>query len=440
MISSVKLKLRIRKFMYRLKQYNMSLIILSILIGVFGGLGAVVFREMISIIRETFFMRIFGDYLFISPMVGAILVGLLVENLAAEAKGHGIPQIIESVRYKFGLMRKRVAAVEILAASITIASGGSAGREGPIAQIGAGIASSMAQILRLRPKDVRLLVTSGLVAGISATFNAPIGALIFGLEILSPEIDASRLINLLLASVTGKIVATQFLGDYPAFYIPYTIVFSNIVEILFVALLGVVIGLLGAIWVLVFDKFETWVDEVKLPLYVKTGIFGLIVGLIGFQFVEYGILGVGYEAVDSFFMGKITLMSLLFFIAFMKMIATLFTVGSGTTGGIFAPSLVIGTFLGAGLGVLFEKLFPNIISDPNLYALVGMAAYFTAVAKVPLTTLVMIPEMTRSYTIFVPIMVANAISYVMSLVILGRESIYTLKLNRIMRKKEFVKI
>jgi CIC family chloride channel protein len=337
-------------------------------------------------------------------------------------------------------MRKRVAAVEILAASITIASGGSAGREGPIAQIGAGIASSMAQILRLRPKDIRLLVTSGLVAGISATFNAPIGALIFGLEILSPEIDASRLINLLLASVTGKIVATQFLGDYPAFFIPYTIVFSNIVEILFVALLGVIIGLLGALWVVVFDRFETWVDEVNLPLYMKTGIFGLIVGLIGFQFVEYGILGVGYEAVDSFFMGKITLMSVLFFIAFMKMVATLFTVGSGTTGGIFAPSLVIGTFLGAGLGVLFEKLFPNIISDPNLYALVGMAAYFTAVAKVPLTTLVMIPEMTRSYTIFVPIMVANAISYVMSLVILGRESIYTLKLNRIMRRREFVKI
>ncbi len=433
-------KLRLRKFSYRVRKYNFSFIILSIVIGLIGGIGAVIFRALISLSRDYLFLRAFKDYFFLSPMVGAFIVGFLVENFATEAKGHGIPQIIEAVRYKFGLMRKRVAVVEIIAASITIGSGGSAGREGPIAQIGAGFASVFSQILKLRPKDTRLMVTSGLVAGISATFNAPIGGLLFGLEILSPEIDASKLINLLLSSVTGKIVATYFLGDYPAFYIPYTITFTNINEIIFIIILAFAVGIIGSFWVKLFDTFETWSDNISLPLYVKTAFFGVVVGLIGFTHMEYGILGIGYGAVNSFFLGEIAGIYILFMIAILKMIATIFTVGSGTTGGIFAPSLIIGTFLGAGLGYVFDTIAPLIVNDPKLYALVGMASYFTAVAKVPLTTLVMIPEMTQNYSIFVPIMIANAISYVTSLMILGKESIYTLKLDRISRGRRFVKI
>ncbi len=427
------IKLRVKRAFYDLRKFNIYILFISILIGFLGGLGAVIFRYTIHLFRSGIFQPLFKDLIILSPALGGFLTGWIIYKYAPEAKGHGIPQVMDSVMNKFGITRKRVAFMGILAASINIASGGSAGREGPIGQIGGSLASLVSQILRIRPRDMQLLVIAGLVAGISGTFNAPIGALLFGLEIFRPRFEASCLIPLIMASVIGKITASYFLGDYPAFIIPKDIGTIPLNEYPVLILFTAVISLLGALWVKVFDTFEDRVERLPLPLYVKTALSGLLVGLLALPYPDYDIiLGVGYKAIDLYFSGLFGEWDMLT-VGFLKMIATILTVGSGATGGIFAPSLTIGAMLGGGLSGLLEEFSPELILDPRVYSLIGMASFFTSVAKVPLTTLIMVPEMTGNYALFAPLMLGNAISYIVSLSILGKESIYTLKLRKIMK-------
>jgi CIC family chloride channel protein len=342
--------------------------------------------------------------------------------------------VIDSVQERFGRIRKRVAIIKTLASSITIGSGGSAGREGPIAQIGAGIASTLGQLMRLKASELRVMVSAGLVAGISGTFNAPLGALIFGIEILSPTLEASHLISLVLASVSGKIVATIFLGDFPAFRVPPNIGLSSIMELQFVVILALVIGLIASLWVKAFYWMEDLFEKFMIPEPLKPMLGGILVGLLALNWPNLGVLGVGYDVVERYLTTKGFISIDLFISGFLKMIATIYTIGSGGSGGIFAPSLVIGSTLGGAFGEILSTLFSGIVGDPRAYSIIGMAIFFTAVAKAPLTTLIMIPEMTRSYSLFLPIMVGNSIGYIVSLLILGRESIYTLKVRKIKRR------
>lgn len=433
-MNMLSLRLRLRRFIYRISEYNLTLYIISVVVGIWGGLGAVIFRLLINLNNIVFLGNIAQYSIIISPALGALIAGILINKFAHEAKGHGVPEVIYAVWERFGIIRKRVAVVKILASSVIIGSGGSAGREGPIAQIGASIASSLGQLMRLKANELRLLVSAGLVAGISGTFNAPLGALIFGIEILSPTLDVTRLISLVLASVSGKIVATIFLGDFPAFIVPQGITLSNLQELEFIIVMGLVMGAIAGLWVKAFYWMEELFEKWNIPDIVKPMLGGLMVGLLALEWSDLGVLGVGYDVIERYLLYRDLLAIDLLIAGLIKMIATIYTIGSGGSGGIFAPSLVIGSSIGGAMGEILSVMFPGLVGDPRAYSIIGMAIFFTAVAKAPLTTLIMIPEMTRTYELFLPIMVGNSVAYIMSLLILGRYSIYTLKVRKIKRR------
>lgn len=430
----LRIKIKARILLQRIASYNLGFYSLCVITGVIGGFGAVIFRFMISL-NQTIFSYLYKYNIVFSTAIGGLIVGFLVFTFAEEAKGHGVPEVMIALLQAFGKLRKRVALVKIIASSITIGSGGSAGREGPIAQIGAGSASVIGQYLHLKPTDLRILIVSGLVAGISGTFNTPLGALIFGLELFLPSLRPQQLISLVLASVMGKIIATYFLGDYPAFIIPKDLPTLTVYELGYIISMALIISFIGCVWVIMFYKVEDFFDGLSIPNMLKPMVGGVLVGLLAWNFPHLGIMGVGYEIINRYVATRAIPYSLLFVVAGLKLIATMFTIGSGGSGGVFSPSLVTGFSLGSGLALLFKNILNIPISDERVYGFIGMAIMFTAVAKAPLTTLVMIPEMTRDYNLFLPIMIGNSIAYIVSLLILGNESIYLIKVERVRSRR-----
>ena len=431
LLRSFKMRSEIKKFFY--------IDMLGALMGVIGGLGAILFREMIRLNRYIFFSvllpriscKIFGVNLsmILIPAIGGLIVGPLVYKFAPEAKGHGVPEVMEAIRLYRGKIRKRVALVKILASSITIGSGGSAGREGPIAQIGAAFGSLIGDLLKVGSRERKLLVVSGLSAGIAGTFNAPLGGALFGLEVMFGGLTLTNAIAIILAAAIGAAIVEAVYGPYPAFYAPSYLTFSNPLELVFYFILGIFFGLIAVLWVKLFYFFEDLYGKIRIRSYYKVAIGGLFTGLIGFTYYEYGIMGVGYEGIDMVLLGEIGFLTL-FILGTLKMLATANTIGSGGSGGVFAPSLYIGAMYGGMLGIIFHALFPDIVRQPFTYSLVGMGALFAATAHAPLCMMIMIPEMTNDYSLLLPMMVSCATSYIISKAILGDSNIYTLKLKR----------
>ena len=425
----------------RLPSYARRWILLDVLgcvVGVLGGLGAVLFRLMISINRMLFFDTIlphislnFGETnlgMILLPALGGLIIGPIITRLAPETKGHGVPEVMEAATLRGGRIRKRVAFLKVIVSSITIGSGGSAGREGPIAQIGATLGSIMGQLFKLDARSMRLLVVCGLAAGIAGTFNAPLGGALFGLEILYRGIGLFNAMPVILSSVIGATVASVFLGRKPAFN-PEGVTTWTPQELPLYLLLGVVFGILSIIWVKVFYAVENFFEKLNASPQLKPAIGGLIVGLIGVFYAGYGIMGVGYEGIDLVLAGKLTL-TLLIVLGLLKMLATSFTIGSGGSGGIFAPSLYIGSMFGGALGILFHTMFPSIVTQPATYALAGMAALFAGAAQAPINVIIMIPEMSGTFTLIPPIMASSTMSFFIAWLILRGSSIYTIKLER----------
>jgi len=425
----------------RLPSYARRWILLDVLgcvVGVLGGLGAVLFRLMISINRMLFFDTIlphislnFGETnlgMILLPALGGLIIGPIITRLAPETKGHGVPEVMEAATLRGGRIRKRVAFLKVIVSSITIGSGGSAGREGPIAQIGATLGSIMGQLFKLDARSMRLLVVCGLAAGIAGTFNAPLGGALFGLEILYRGIGLFNAMPVILSSVIGATVASVFLGRKPAFN-PEGVTTWTPQELPLYLLLGVVFGILSILWVKVFYAVENFFEKLNASPQLKPAIGGLIVGLIGAFYAGYGIMGVGYEGIDLVLAGKLTL-TLLIVLGFLKMLATSFTIGSGGSGGIFAPSLYIGSMFGGALGILFHTMFPSIVTQPATYALAGMAALFAGAAQAPINVIIMIPEMSGTFTLIPPIMASSTMSFFIAWLILRGSSIYTIKLER----------
>ncbi|MHA1582900.1 MAG: chloride channel protein [Candidatus Baldrarchaeia archaeon] len=406
--------------------------------GVAGGLGAVIFRLMIKINEHIFFDLLLphisvyvGELnlgIILLPVLGGLIVGPLIMRFAPETKGHGVPEVMEAVALKGGYIRRRVAFLKVLVSSITIGSGGSAGREGPIAQIGSTIGSFLGQVFKLEPEDKKLLVVCGLSAGIAGTFNAPLGGALFGMEILLRGIGLFNAIPVVLASVIGAAVAASFLGQRPAFNAE-GLTSWTLSELIFYAILGLVFGIISVIWVKSFYAIEDVFENLKISSKYKPALGGLATGFLVMLYPEYGIKGVGYEGVNMVLAGELTLFSLLT-LGILKMVATSCTIGSGGSGGIFAPSLYIGSMLGAAMGLLFNSLFPSIVHQPFTYALAGMAALFAGVAQVPINVIIMIPEMSNDFSLIPPIMISSSISFFVAWLILQGSSIYTIKLYR----------
>jgi CIC family chloride channel protein len=407
-------------------------LILAVLVGVMSGLGAVAFRWLIKAFQTVFLdwgSHVFGFmghyYIIIIPAIGGLFVGLLVYYFAKEAKGHGVPEVMEAVALRGGRIRPRVALVKIIASSICIGSGGSVGREGPIVQIGSTFGSSIGQWLKLPEEMVKVMVACGAAGGIAATFNAPIAGVLFALEVILGRVVTRRFGYVVISAVVADFLAQAFLGNVRAFPMPEFGIVSGW-EFGFYVVLGILAALVAQVFIWLLYWSEDRFDAFKMPGYVKPAIGGLIIGAIGLYSMD--VLGVGYEGITKALSGEITVWVIIAYLAF-KVIATSVTLGSGGSGGIFAPSLFMGAMLGTAVGTFFGHFFPNITAPAGAYGIVGMAAVFAGAARAPFSAILIIFEMTGNYAIILPLMAAVVISTAVSRAI-RRETIYTLKLKR----------
>lgn len=411
---------------------------LALLAGIAGGLGAVLFRKAIGffelVFRDRFSVAVASVSgsealaLALMPVLGGLIIGPIVARVAPETRGHGVPEVMEAVLVRGGRIRARVAAVKVLVSSITIGSGGSAGREGPIAQIGASLGSLLGRLAKLDAHDTRLLVACGLSAGIAGTFNAPLGGALFGMEVLLRSVGPFDAIPIILASVVGASTASIFLGQKPSFAIPHVPEWTP-AEIPVYILHGVIIGFIAVAWVKLFYSVEELFSKLPVPLHIKPALGGLVAGVLLALLPAYGIGGVGYEGVEMALLGVLPV-ALLVLLASAKMVATAFTIGSGGSGGVFAPSLYIGSMVGGALGAAYAYIAPGLVGDTLGYTLAGMAALFAGAAQAPLNVIVMIPEMSGSYSLIPPIMASASSSFLVAWMLLRGSSIYTIKLER----------
>jgi len=394
----------------------------------------------------------------IAPALGGLAVAFIVVRYAPEAKGHGVPEVIESYVLKDGKMRLRVPLLKSLASAICIGSGGSCGREGPIAQIGAGVGSSIAKYFKLEKNETKTLLVCGLASGIAATFNAPLGGALFGIEVLAGGIVGFSILPVILSSVVATAVANILVGASISFQSPQFGLGTPIELFLYLAL-GIILGLISVIWMRGLYFMEDVFDRIRASKYLLPAIGGALVGLVALLaiFIEsmFGyagafkeasplgieepyypaIMGVGYAFIDAVLsgdvavLGAITAIVILIAFAILKILATSLTLGSGGSGGVFAPTLFMGAGFGGALGIIFAALLPFAIPQPMAFALVGMAALFAGSGRAPITCIVIIMEMTDDYHIILPLMIAVSASYLVSS-FLEKESIYTMKLAR----------
>ncbi len=402
------------------------------LVGFVSGVGAVVFLSLIDLvewlIREQLFLRALSGLpwwvIMFAPAVGGLLVGPIVRFFAPEAKGHGVPEVMNAVETRQGRIRPRVAAAKAVASALTIGTGGSAGTEGPIVQIGSAFGSTLGQYLRLSPEATRLLVAAGAAGGIAAVFNAPIAGVFFALEVILRKFTTRNFSVVVLSSVVATTTAVIFRGDDPVLLIPaYRL--EQPAEIV----LYVVLGLLCAIAGVVFTRFmyagEGLADRQRVfPRITLPAVGGLLVGALGLW--EAGVLGTGDAATDLALVGEMGVQSMLLLFG-LKMVATVFTLASGGSGGVFRPSLMLGALLGGAFGVGVNALFPGMTGPSGAYATVGMAALFTGAARAPITSVLIIFEMTRDYNLMIPLMTAVVASTVLAN-FLDPLSIYTRRL------------
>lgn len=408
------------------------LLFFATLIGVGAGFGAIIFRWLISLFQNLFFSQ--GQHIFsflgsyyvvIIPAIGGIIVGLLIYFFASEAKGHGVPEVMLAVATGGSKIRPRVAAIKALVSSICIGSGGSVGREGPIVQISSALGSTLGQLFRLSEDKKRILIACGAAGGIAATFNAPLAGIFFGLEVILREYGTRYFSSVVLSAVTATVISRTFLGSSPAFVTPPYELLSSY-DILFYFILGLLAAIIAWFFIKVLYKCEDIFEAIKIPSYLKPAIGGLILGLIGLYFPQ--IFGVGYPSIEKTLNGQLGPFLVLGLIG-LKIISTSLTLGSGGSGGVFAPSLFIGAMLGSSFGSLLLFIFPGISVSPGAYALVGMAAVFAGAAQAPISAILILFEMTGDYKIILPLMVACVISTLV-LKWISRDSIYTMKLSR----------
>jgi len=414
------------------------IIMTALLVGVGAGLGAYIFRRLIDLIFRVSFVNIASFLAPISPFqyilipaVGGLIVGVLIYKYAQEAKGHGVPEVMEAVALRGGRIRPVVAVVKALASSVCIGTGGSVGREGPIAQIGSALGSTLGQLLNLSDERIRNLVACGAAGGIAATFNAPIAGAIFSLEVILGQFHATYFGAVVISAVTADVIAQSLEGNLRAFTVPeYTLVSGW--ELIFYALLGVIAALASVFFTRSLYATEDLFDKFHMPEYVKPALGGAILGIVGILTYKSDdlprIFGIGYESINVALANNFTLQITLALLL-LKMLATMITLGSGGSGGVFAPSLFMGAMLGATFGQAVNALFPTITAPAGAYALVGMAAFFGGAAHAPVTAILILFEMTGDYQIILPLMLTTVISTLISR-LLSKDSIYTLKLSR----------
>ncbi len=344
--------------------------------------------------------------------IGGLISGFLVYTFAPEAEGHGTDAAIEAYHEKEGIIKPIVPVIKIIASAITLGSGGSGGREGPIAQIGAGFGSFFAMKRGLSSKERRILLVAGMGAGIGAIFHAPLAGAIFAGEVLyrEIEIESEAFIHTVIASIVAYSVFSFFFGWKPLFKTPL-FHFSNPVELISYTLLAFSVGLFAIFYIKVFYGTRKLFNKIRIKPHFKPAIGGFLVGLIGI-FVPDAI-SMGYGALQKAITSSLTVKAM-FLIAFLKVFATSFTISSGGSAGVFGPSMVIGGALGGAIGMFLHNISPVLVSQPGAFALVGMVGFFSAAANTPFSTIVMVTEMTGNYHLIIPSIWCAGIGYLIA--------------------------
>jgi len=410
------------------------MIIVAIIIGILAGFSAIGIRAMIEFFSELSFpgegnlleniMSSPWYIIILAPVIGGLIVGPLIYFFAPEAKGHGVPEVMQAILLKGGNIRPRVAVIKALASAISIGTGGSVGREGPIIQIGSSLGSTVGQFFRVPSKRLKTLVGCGAAAGIAAAFNAPIAGALFAVEIILMDFAVAQFSPIVISSVMATVISHHFEGDFAAFQVPpYEM--GSTVEIGFYFLLGAVSGLASYLFIkLLYYSEDLFENRINFPEYFKPVMGGLVIGMIGLYFPH--VMGVGYDTINIALHGNMV-WKLAILLLFVKIFATSVTLGSGGSGGIFAPSLFMGAMVGAFFGTVVHDLFPDITAGPGAYALVAMGGLVAGTTRAPITAIIIVFELTNDYHIILPLMITCIISMIVSSK-LSRESIYTLKL------------
>ncbi|MDD5760927.1 MAG: chloride channel protein [bacterium] len=411
----------------------LRLMLLSAGVGIVSGLGAILFDKVLGLsmgwILKGFTgysepavgasvesLRAIGSgrslWFLLVPAVGGLLSGIIVFSFAPEAEGHGTDAMIEAFHQKGGQIRKRVPLVKIVASALTIGSGGSAGKEGPIAQIGSGFGSAFAALLKLKPRERRILVLAGAAGGIGAIFQAPLGAALFAPEVLyrETEFEYDAILPCIVSSITAYAVYSQ-LYKGGALFFPGTVDFTLPQELLPYSLFGILCALAGFIYIRTFyGARDRFFRPLRIHRMLKPAVGGLMLGIIAY--FSPHITDGGYGWVQMAMEGKL-LWWMMLLLSGLKIVATSCTISSGGSGGVFGPSVFIGAMLGGAFGYLGHQVAPGWVVHPNSFVLVGVGGFFSGVAKVPIASIIMACEMSASYTLLVPLMVVSSISYLL---------------------------
>jgi CIC family chloride channel protein len=420
----------------------------SPLVGLIAGLGAVAFLRLLALM----YRYVLGGLLhyqmpptgegvpqeiiypgpwwlvLLVPAVGGLISGLLVFTWAPEAEGHGTDALVRAFHHGGGQIRSRVPLIKGIASVITIGTGGSAGQEGPIAQIGAGFGAWLARLLRLSANERRLLILAGCAGGIGAIFRAPLGGALFSVEVLymTSAIESAALLPCLASSIIAYSTFALFITPKPIFIVP-NMAFHGLGELPFFVILAAACAALGWVYVRVFYGLRDHVFRpLPLPRHVKPAVGGLMLGALalafpqlmtgGYGWVQWGAIGMPPSLVlpgDPTFVPQMGFWMLLG-LAVLKTVATGLTISSGGSGGVFGPSVFIGGMLGGAVGQLLAGMFPSQGLNPAAFALVGMGGFFAGVSKTPLTSIVMVCEMAGNYSLLVPLMLVCGLNMALS--------------------------
>jgi CIC family chloride channel protein len=436
---------------------------LSLLVGVVSGVGAIVFFSACQLVFHYSLGVVAGYHprgpdgepamfaegtgplrplmLLVVPVIGGILSGFIVFTLAPEAEGHGTDAAIDAYHHRQGRIRPQVPIIKIVASALTLGSGGSGGREGPIAQIGAGFGSFLAQMLRLRPAECRVLMAAGMGAGVAAIFRAPLAGALFAAEVLyrSPDFESEVIIPAGLASVTAYCTFGIVFGWAPLFTIKSEVldllVFNNPWHLLTYAVLAVFLVVLAMLYTRSFYWLTHLFRRLPIKPHLRPAIGAFLTALVGLGLYAalggeqrvlsvlsfgYGILQEGLE-ISPLGERSLYLAGVLLLVSLGKILTTGLTIGSGGSGGVFGPSMVIGGCGGGALGIVLHHFWPAVVPHPATFVIVGMAGFFAAAAKTPVSTLVMVSELTGNYNLLLPTLWVCIIAFLLS----DEQSIYS---------------
>ncbi|MCY3411603.1 MAG: chloride channel protein [Candidatus Heimdallarchaeota archaeon] len=438
--------------LYSQNQQEIKINFYAISIGIVASLTGFVFRNAVEMLDEWIYGSEHSVFTWLEPLhpvlkfliiilipaIGGGIVGFGVMKIASEAKGHGIPNVMKAMHTNDGIIRPRVPVAKFILSIITIGTGNSAGSEGPIAQIGAGLGSVLGQKFKLTKSEINILIATGASSGIAAVFNAPLGGALFGIEVLLASITLRSVIPVIVGSATAIATNNIILNNYESvFEVPgYTV--GNSIEYVFILLMGLIIAIVGIFWQKSLEfserKFNAW----KIALWIKTSVAGLIVGIL-LSLSTHDLRGSSYALIQNALLGHdyynkpheqiVSLIGMLILFLLVKILITSLSLGSGQSGGVFSPSLLMGALTGVAYGLILHILFPSLNINPGLYAVLGMASLFGGIARAPLTMVIITTEMAGEYQIFAALMLVIAVSYLLHNYLL-KESIYTESLVR----------